>query len=72
MPSDSEGKGGSDLEGDRLPQEEAKTAPLASGLGRQETWNMPKNLNLPLQRTQTSIQREIMIKSALAQVDDAK
>ena len=45
---------------------------MTSGLSRKETWNIPEKLNLPLQRTQTSIQRETTIKSALAQINDAK
>ena len=72
MPLDSEGKRGSDLEGDRLPEEEVKLAPVESHFNRRETWKMPKNLNKPLQRSQSLIQQELEIKSALARIDDAK
>ena len=51
----SEGKSGSNLEGVRLPQEEAKSSVGVSHMNSQETWNMPKKMKRPLERTEISI-----------------
>ena len=53
-------------EGVGLPKEEAKSAVGASRLKQQETWNIPKEKKRPLQRTEISLQREMMIKTALS------